>query len=112
MNLFGQAEREDTCCVVSLHRLKRGANKFLLKERLVKECLHELGHTYGLRHCFDRRCPMNFSNIPREIDEKGKEFCKSCAPLLLDNGKGDYWGFELGWFSYPLKPISSSNSRL
>ena len=50
-------------------------------ERLLKESLHELGHTYGLRHCPDYTCVMSSSNGVERIDLKSAEFCPACARL-------------------------------
>lgn len=39
------------------------------------EAIHELGHTFGLRHCSDPRCVMWFSNTVEESKAKGTSFC-------------------------------------
>src|SRR5437016_3315020 len=54
--VFGEAQLAGNCAVVSLHRLREAVyglppNPTLLAERLLKEAVHELGHTFGLRHC-------------------------------------------------------------
>jgi archaemetzincin len=54
----------------------------LFKERVVKEALHELGHTLGLPHCEDKHCVMAFSNNIDEVDGKGKAFCEDCSKAL------------------------------
>jgi len=54
----------------------------LLHERLLKEALHELGHTFGLRHCVDYTCVMSSSNGVERIDLKRAEFCPNCAHLM------------------------------
>jgi archaemetzincin len=51
--VFGEAELGGRCAVVSLQRLDERfyglpAREELLRERLVKEAVHELGHTFGL----------------------------------------------------------------
>ena len=56
--LFGQAQLDGRVAVVSLCRLHQEfyglpADRGLLRERTVKEVLHELGHTFGLAHCSD-----------------------------------------------------------
>jgi archaemetzincin len=60
----------------------------LHRERLVKEAAHELGHTFGLRHCPDWRCVMSSSHGVELLDVKGAEFCGSCRKKVLGNG---YW---------------------
>ena len=52
-----------------------------IEERILKEAIHELGHTFGLKHC-NRLCVMRFSNSLRETDEKLPEFCNSCFKFL------------------------------
>jgi predicted Zn-dependent protease len=93
INAFGYANTPMGSAIVSLHGLAFNANQFLLKERLVKECLHELGHTYGLSHCANKDCPMCFSSVVHDIDEKGKTYCPKCKLVFVQGGKGEYWGF-------------------
>lgn len=99
--IFGQAQLKGNAAVVSIHRLnpdfysiKAESNeeedkrkieersKALLKERAVKEALHEVGHMLGLRHCDKPSCVMSFSNTITDVDRKGKELCGSCRNLL------------------------------
>ncbi len=51
-------------------------------ERVKKELLHELGHTFGLGHCQDKGCIMSFSNSVLEVDLKGLGFCSKCEGVL------------------------------
>src|SRR3972149_4357003 len=65
--VFGEAQVDGPAAVVSTARLRltydeRPAPAALLEARLVKECLHELGHTFGLVHCPDGACVMSRSN--------------------------------------------------
>lgn len=81
--LFGEAQLGGRCAVISVHRLREEfyglpPNPNLLKERLVKECVHELGHVIGLRHCLDWRCVMASTHDVEHLDLKGSEFCASC----------------------------------
>jgi archaemetzincin len=92
MNGFGYADMVHLFAIVSIFRLQKGANKFVLKERLVKESLHELGHVYGIDHCSNTSCPMSKSTSVFEIDGKSKEFCPRCVAMLSDSGYGEYWG--------------------
>jgi archaemetzincin len=85
--VFGEAQLADGGAVVSAHRLRQEfygmpTNPGLLHERLLKESLHELGHTYGLRHCPDYSCVMSSSNAVERIDLKRAEFCPQCAQLV------------------------------
>jgi len=81
--LFGEAQLGGRCAVVSLHRLREEfyglpPNDGLLRSRLVKESVHELGHTLGLRHCRDWQCVMASTHDVERLDLKGEEYCASC----------------------------------
>ncbi len=86
--VFGLAEINGCCCVLSLRRLM-SYNKELLRERIFKEMLHELGHCFGLRHC-SNNCAMRFSNSLFEVDIKNKYLCERCysyIKLKLENSR-------------------------
>lgn len=85
--VFGEAQLADGGAVVSTHRLRQEfyglpTDPELLHDRLLKEALHELGHTYGLRHCPDYTCVMSSSNGVERIDLKNAEFCPACTRLM------------------------------
>jgi archaemetzincin len=91
--VFGEAQLDGNCAVVSTARLKEEfyglpARQDLLRERLLKEAAHELGHTFGLRHCPDWRCVMTASHAVEHLDVKGAEFCRACSKPVFSNG---YW---------------------
>ena len=75
--VFGEAQLDGNCAVVSTARLGEEfyglpPREELLRERLVKEAAHELGHTFGLRHCRDWRCVMTSSHAVERLDVKGR----------------------------------------
>ena len=81
--VFGEAQLDCCAALMSTFRLRQEfyglpADENLLLERAVKEALHELGHTFGLRHCPDFGCVMHSSNIVEEVDIKGGDFCSVC----------------------------------
>lgn len=85
--VFGEAQLGGTAAVVSLARLRQeyyGAlpDRLLLLERLRKESLHELGHTFGLIHCPSKDCVMYLSNTVVDVDRKGRNFCRSCRTAV------------------------------
>lgn len=84
--VFGEA-RVGTCCVVSLARLGPSfygfsPNPSLLRERVVKEILHETGHVLGLGHCIDPLCVMRFSTSIHDTDLKHPRPCAACSARL------------------------------
>lgn len=81
--VFGEATCPGKTAIISLLRLKpefygHSTNRELFVERCVKEAVHEIGHTLGLRHCKNSNCVMFFSNSVLDTDRKGKTFCESC----------------------------------
>ena len=47
-----------------------------------QEAVHEVGHTFGLVHCLDRRCPMSLSIDLPDLDGKTETPCAACRALL------------------------------
>ena len=91
--VFGEAQLDGNCAVVSTARLKDEfyglpAREDLLRQRLVKEAAHELGHTFGLRHCANWRCVMTSSHAVERLDVKEADFCPSCLKPVRQNGRG------------------------
>ncbi len=81
--IFGDASEEQRVAVVSLHRLRcdfygERADPNLLFQRALKESVHDLGHALGLKHCFNARCAMYFSNSIYDTDNKLSHFCDTC----------------------------------
>ena len=54
-----------------------------LLSRLEKEAIHELGHTFGLKHCADPDCVMQYSVGLECADRKFSFFCPACRDLML-----------------------------
>jgi archaemetzincin len=54
----------------------------IFNERILKEAVHEIGHTLGLGHCPDYKCVMYFSNTLLDTDKKSSNFCTNCKNLL------------------------------
>ena len=81
--VFGEAQLNGNCALVSGHRLRQEfyglpGNVGLFRERLLKEATHELGHTLSLSHCEEYACVMAASHGVEWIDLKGTRFCESC----------------------------------
>ncbi len=79
--VFGEAQYGGKYAVVSTYRLKHSDERVFF-ERTFKETNHELGHTFGLKHCEDSYCVMSFSNSIYEVDEKSRDFCPRCRRKL------------------------------
>src|SRR3989339_1375580 len=64
--VFGEAQLKGIGAVVSTRRLHNRfyglpENREETTDRLLKEAVHELGHTFGLIHCIQPKCVMNSS---------------------------------------------------
>lgn len=79
--VFGQAALGGRAAVISIARLAH-RDHGLFRDRVAKEAIHELGHTFGFTHCPDDSCVMHFSDSLADTDLKGKAFCESCAASL------------------------------
>ncbi|MGC8787072.1 MAG: archaemetzincin family Zn-dependent metalloprotease [Anaerolineae bacterium] len=91
--IFGQARMHGRDAFIALPRLRQSfyglpEDATLFKERVLKEAVHELGHTYGLGHCPDPKCVMHFSNSLLDTDIKGAEFCTHCQAKWKDAHSG------------------------
>ena len=85
--VFGDADESQGIAVVSIHRLRsefygEPADSNLLFQRTLKEAIHELGHAFGLKHCYNARCAMYYSNSIFETDNKMPHFCEICDRRL------------------------------
>ena len=89
--VFGEAQLEGCRALVSFHRLREEfyglpTNEQLLRTRLTKEAVHELGHTLGLRHCHDWQCVMASTHNVERLDVKEAEFCSVCLEKAALSG--------------------------
>ena len=85
--IFGQAFLGGNAGIVSVYRLNNErygmpADNQLLQERLIKEVIHELGHTLGLIHCREPLCVMRSSTYVEDIDQKSRHLCAKCTDEL------------------------------
>ncbi|HEX7190083.1 MAG TPA: archaemetzincin family Zn-dependent metalloprotease [Thermoanaerobaculia bacterium] len=82
--VFGEAAVGGDAAIVSYHRLRQEfyglpPDSGLLRERLIKEAIHETGHVLGLTHCEDYECVMAPSHAIEWLDLKSAAFCPECA---------------------------------
>ncbi|MFC1813650.1 archaemetzincin family Zn-dependent metalloprotease [Thermodesulfobacteriota bacterium] len=89
--VYGEAQLGGKACIISTHRLDERSS-FIgkdppLYERAAKEAIHELGHTFKLRHCRDQACIMHYCRSVADVDRKTDQFCRYCKTLLNDEMK-------------------------
>jgi len=89
-HVYGEAQLGGKSCIISIARLIAGLEietRVVVKEsrRIVKEAIHELGHTFDLRHCDDQRCIMHYCRSLTDVDRKSSQFCRYCTIFLADN---------------------------
>jgi len=90
--VFGEAQLQGNCALVSTHRLRQEfyglpADAKLFRERLLKEAIHEVGHTLSLSHCDNYECVMSASHGVEWIDLKGWHFCAECRAVIDERGR-------------------------
>jgi archaemetzincin len=81
--IFGQAFLNGRIGIASVFRLSNErygliADEKILVDRIRKEVIHELGHTFGLIHCHDPVCVMRSSTYVEDIDQKNHNLCPRC----------------------------------
>ena len=86
--VFGEAQFGGKCAVISNFRLQTlpdgqvQPGRPSLADRMEKEAVHELGHTFGMGHCSDPACVMSFSKKLQRADAKLAVMCPACRDLL------------------------------
>jgi archaemetzincin len=89
-HVYGEAQLGGKASIISIARLINGLEMDIdIKEckRIVKEAIHELGHTFDLRHCKDQMCIMHYCRKLEDVDKKSDQFCRYCNIFLADHVK-------------------------
>ena len=90
-HVYGEAQLGGRACIVSTIRLNEGHSYLNMQEpflsRIVKEAIHELGHTFKLRHCQEHTCLMHYCRNEGDVDRKSDQLCRYCRILLDDEMK-------------------------
>jgi archaemetzincin len=89
--IFGQAYINGKSAIASLYRLSNelyglSEDRELLNARFCKVVLHELGHTFGLKHCINYQCIMRVGSYVEDIDQKLDSLCLTCNSELESEG--------------------------
>jgi len=89
--VYGEAQLGGKACLISSHRLREELpamdTEATFQIRLAKEAIHELGHTFQLRHCEDHSCIMHYCRSIKDVDRKVESLCRYCGILLADDIK-------------------------
>ena len=86
--VYGEAQLNGKACIISTSRLKKGLPLLHTQDaflnRVFKEAIHELGHTFNLLHCPDYACIMHYCRSEEDVDRKSEELCRYCGVFLED----------------------------
>ena len=89
--VYGEAQLGGRAGIISTHRLSGNPPALGAEEQLqfraAKEAIHELGHTFKLRHCQDKTCIMHYCRSIEDVDRKTEKLCRYCSILLKDEVK-------------------------
>ncbi len=104
--VFGEAQMNGRAALVSTARLgaldgELAAERGRFALRVEKECVHELGHTYGLIHCRSPRCAMSRSSSLLDVDAKGSGLCPDCRSFCREQGAENGDRDEQEEYSHP-----------
>jgi len=82
--ILGLGDIDGRTCVLSTYRMRRkfepggGAPEPLVRERLWKIAVHELGHTLGLPHCPNKGCLMQDAHGTVKTVDDEHALCGEC----------------------------------
>jgi len=90
-HVYGEAQLGGKAGVISTYRLDEElsslSGKQTLPVRAGKEAVHEMGHTFSLRHCKDNTCIMHYCRTIKDVDRKSEQLCRYCSVMLQDEKK-------------------------
>jgi len=86
--VYGEAQLGGISAILSVQRLTAPIPSInpdtTIEERVCKEAIHEIGHTFNLRHCKDPACIMHYCRGIEDVDRKTNQLCRYCHILLMD----------------------------
>jgi archaemetzincin len=90
-HVYGEAQLGGAASIVSTYRLNESSSAMNISPRfigrVVKEAVHELGHTFSLRHCPEHTCIMHYCRNEEDVDRKSDELCRYCKVMVEDEIK-------------------------
>ncbi|MHC1705904.1 MAG: archaemetzincin family Zn-dependent metalloprotease [Bacteroidales bacterium] len=86
--IFGQAFLNGRTGIASLYRFNNERYGIKMDEEVIfdrfkKTIIHELGHTFGLVHCYMPDCVMRSSTYVEDVDQKSQHLCGKCRDDFL-----------------------------
>lgn len=81
--VFGESDRQAKVALLSVFRLRQGAETEVMRRRAQVETVHQAGHLVGLSYCEDQRCVMFLASSPADCDRKGVGLCNLCRNELV-----------------------------
>lgn len=100
--VYGESQLGGRAAVVSINRLVHPVSQEQTYVRIAKICIHEVGHIFGLEHCWESGCLMRFSKQLEQLDQLPLHFCSACEYEVarqrkrLLNGECSVPGSETG----------------
>ena len=85
--VFGEADRESRVGILSVARLRQGADEVTLRRRVQIQGLHQAGHLVGLSYCEDARCAMFAATSLADVDRQQPALCHICRNELAKLGR-------------------------
>ncbi|MGA8282962.1 MAG: archaemetzincin family Zn-dependent metalloprotease [Desulfobacterales bacterium] len=90
-HVYGEAQLGGKAAIISTYRLMNdnpaAGSDDSLQIRAAKEAIHELGHTFKLRHCPEHSCIMHYCRSIKDVDRKSNQLCRHCKVMLHDELK-------------------------
>lgn len=73
--------------VISTFRARRGVPTKVVRARIAKVAVHEVGHNFGLAHCTSHRhCLMDDANGTVRSTDRERDLCPACRRRLSAQG--------------------------
>ena len=85
--VFGEADRESRVAILSVSRLRQGADEATFRRRVQIQGLHQAGHLVGLSYCEDARCAMFSATSVADVDRQQPALCHICRNELVKLGR-------------------------